>query len=193
MFTGKLYTMFCCSCGTRNPEPAPSCYNCGAALISPTIVSVRIPGPAVQSRPNNASFLDSDEGEIRGLRVLARTDSKSCECHVCGTREGLRYYRFGLARVMSVKRVWSETAASVVMSAISVPLVGVGMLRLPGKRTSVRALRLTLVLCEACDVSQPDYTAHPWYSAAQRLGYTALLSECDLEKLTPGWLTAGTV
>jgi hypothetical protein len=152
------------------------------------------PKPRAQDQPTTANVLDeTEEEEISGLRKLSRLDAKSCECHSCGKTEGLMGYKFGLAKVLSAERDWTSTAASVVVSAISIPLVGLGMLELPGKRTRVRALRMTLVLCESCRAGKLNYPAHPWWYSAQRLGYNTLLSDRDLEQLRPGWLSAGTI
>ena len=82
-----------------------------------------------------AETLDADEeNEIKGLRRLAGIDAKPNECHGCGRTEGLKGYNFGLAKVLSAKRDWTEIAASVALSAISVPLVGLGMIKIPGKK-----------------------------------------------------------
>ncbi len=185
--------MYCCNCGAENPDYGRYCHRCGTALISGAMNPELNPKPPAQNQPTAAKVLDEEEEEISGLRKLSRIDTKPCECHSCGETEGLLGYKFGLAKVLSAERDWTGTAASVVASAISIPLVGLGMLELPGKRTRVRALRLRLVLCESCRAGQLNYPAHPWWYSAQRLGYNTLLSEQDLEKLKPGWLSAGTI
>lgn len=189
----RATTVYCCDCGAENPDYGRYCHRCGAALVSGEMNPESNPKPPVQNEPTAEVLNEEEEEEVRGLRKLSRTDTKQHECHVCGKREGLTGYKFGLAKVLSAKRDWTGTAASAVVSAISIPLVGVGMLELPGKKTRVRALRLRLVLCESCRAAQLNYPAHPWWYSAQTLGYTTFLGEQDMEKLRPGWVTDGTI
>ncbi len=188
----RATTVYCCNCGAENPDCGRYCHRCGTALLSGATHPEPNPKPPAQNQPTAAKVLDEEE-EISGIRKLSSVDTKPYECHSCGRTQGLMGYEFGLAKVLSSERDWTMTAASVVVSAISMPLVGLGMLELPGKRNRVRALRLRLVLCESCRVGQLNYRTHPWWHSAQRLGYNTLLSEQDLEKLRPGWLSAGTI
>jgi hypothetical protein len=190
----RAITVYCCNCGAENPNYGRYCHRCGNALISGAINDQLDSKALAQRQPTAAKALsEEEEDEVRGLRKLHRIDTKPLECHSCGRTEGLIGYKFGLAKVLSSKRDWTRTVGSVVLSAISVPLVGVGKLELPGKSNKVRALRLRLVLCESCRAAQLNYPAHPWWHSALKLGYNTLLSERDMEQLGPGWVAEGTI
>ena len=184
----RAAVVYCCSCGAENPDYGRYCHQCGNALI---------PHPGNpdldKSQPSSANDSAEDAAEIKALRAIARIDVKPSECHRCGRTEGLTAYEFGLAKVLSANRDWTRTAASVVVSAVSVPLTGLGMIHLPGKRTRVRALRMKLILCETCSTTQVNYPAHPWWYPAQKLGYDTFLGEGELKKLKPDWLSAGEI
>jgi hypothetical protein len=185
--------VYCCACGAENPDYGHYCHQCGNALTpharNPDLVSSQ----TSQSQPRSASDSEEDAAEVKALRALARIDVKPCECHVCGQTQELTSYEFGLAKVLSAKRNWTRTAASVVISAVSVPLTGLGMIELPGKRTRVRALRMKLILCETCRKTQLNYPAHPWWYPAQEIGYDTFLGERELQNLKPDWLSAGEI
>jgi hypothetical protein len=185
--------VYCGSCGAENPEYGRYCHRCGTVFVSGSTNAEPGSAPTAKGQSTAVSALDEDEPEVRGLRKLARIDTKPLECHSCGKTEGLIGYKFGLAKVLSAKRDWTGTAVSAVVSAVSIPLVGLGMIELPGKKTRLRALRMKLVLCEPCRRAQTSYSAHPWWHSAHVLGYTTFLSEEDLEKLKPGWLSAGSI
>ena len=189
----RAAVVYCCACGAENPGYGCYCHRCGNALIP----HARNPDPASsrssRSQPRSANDSAEEAAEIKALRSLARIDVKPSECHGCGRTEGLTAYEFGLAKVLSAKRDWTRTAASVVVSAVSVPLTGLGMIQLPGKRTRVRALRMKLILCETCRKTQVNYPAHPWWHPAQKLGYGTFLGEEELKKLKPDWLSAGEI
>jgi hypothetical protein len=68
-------------------------------------------------------------------------------------------------------------------SAIALPTIGVGFIRLPVKKTHLRVLRLRLILCDVCSRGQVAYTYHPWWNQAFRLGYTEFLTPDDLKSL----------
>jgi len=189
----RAAVVYCCSCGAENPDYGRYCHQCGDALIAyarnPDLVSSR----TSRGQPHSANDSAEEAAEIKALRALARMDVKPSECHACGRTEGLTAYEFGLAKILSAKRDWTRTAASVVVSAVSVPLTGLGMIQLPGKRTRVRALRMKLILCETCSKAQVNYLAHPWWYPAQELGYDTFLGEEELKKLKPDWLSAGEI
>ena len=93
---------------------------------------------------------------------------------------------FGLGKPIASKRVWASTAASLAVSAMTVPLFGLGRLDLPGRKTTFTVLRLQLVLCESCQQRGGiHYSVHPWWGDALRLGYTQFFDGDDLEKLQP--------
>ncbi len=189
----RAVVVYRCACGAENPDYGRYCHQCGTTLIpqarNPDLASSR----TSRSQATSAKESAEETAEIQALRALARMDVKSSECHGCGRTEGLTAYEFGLAKVLSAERDWTRTAASVVVSAVSVPLTGVGMIQLPGKRTKARALRMKLILCETCRKAQVSYPAHPWWYPAQKLGYDTFLGEEELKKLKPDWLSAGEI
>lgn len=190
----RAAVVYCCACGAENPDYGRYCHRCGKALIPDARNADLISkSPTSRSQPRSADDSDEDAAEITALQALARIDVKPSECHGCGRTQGLASYEFGLAKVLSVKRDWTRTAASVVVSAVSVPLTGLGMIKLPGNRTRVRALRMKLILCETCRRTQVNYPAHPWWYPAHKLGYDTFLGEPELQKLKPDWLAAGEI
>lgn len=78
-----------------------------------------------------------------------------------------------------------EAAWSVAVSPVTIPLIGAGGLRLPGRKTSYRVLRLRLILCDSCWGGQTRYSLHPWWRTAIRLGYTEFFDAEGLKKLEP--------
>jgi hypothetical protein len=110
---------------------------------------------------------------------------KPHECHACGRKDNLHGWDFGLGKPISTKRAWGKTAWSIAVSAVSLSLGGAGIVQLPGTKTRLRVLRLRLILCESCIRGQTNYTLHPWWEPARRLGYTEFLSADDMEKLQP--------
>ena len=60
--------------------------------------------------------------------------AKDDPCHFCGNNDNLAYFEFGLMRVESSTRIWGETAASIALSAITLPFLGLGRVSLPGQQ-----------------------------------------------------------
>jgi hypothetical protein len=90
----------------------------------------------------------------------------------------------------------ASAVVSAVASAVSVPLIGRGVIAFPRKRIRrlrVRALRMKLILCETCRKKAVYYPAHPWWSRALKLGYDTFLDGHDLWKLKPVWLSEGEI
>ena len=87
--------------------------------------------------------------------------------------------------IVSIKRAWGETAVSAVLSAVTVPLIGYGMLRMPGEKTKFNVLCLRLVLCDACWRKRVGYSSHPFWREAIKLGYTEFFDSTELDKLEP--------
>jgi hypothetical protein len=150
--------MFCCKCGAEIHREATHCHKCGDVL----------PGMVATHSPAGSQS------------TAGRQEAK---CHKCGGTAGLTAWDFGLGKVLSTNRAWSETAISAALSAVAVPLIGFGMLRLPGKRTSFSVLRLRLVLCDACLRNRVGYSAHPLWEEANRQGYTEFFGTTELGKL----------
>jgi hypothetical protein len=147
------HSMYCCKCGTQTGRDAAYCHKCGEALfpISPTL----------GQRPSIS------EDQLLAQELLAVKLKPGC--HACGRVEGLSSYTFGLGRPVSTRREWSATALSVAFSAVTIPLLGVGGIQLPGKSIRMHVLTLTLVLClkcrderRGCEASLVDNSATVW-------------------------------
>src|SRR5256885_15855613 len=115
--------MFCCRCGAPIFQQAPVCLSCGGAISDP------------------ASAATSVSAEGTPIPLI---------CHNCGKSDELVAWDFGLGRAITTKRNWDETLISGAISAVTLPLIGVGMVRLPGNRSTFAVLRLWLLLCESC-------------------------------------------
>lgn len=153
-------------------------------------VCCNVPGAGLsdQSAKNKASRHvepPQSEEQRRLIEELLPIDQKPHECHACGRKDNLHSWDFGLGKNVSTKRAWSETALSVAVSAVTILLVGVAGLQLPGKKTSYRVLRLRLILCDVCWEGETKYSLHPWWQKATQLGYTQFFDADGLKKLEP--------
>ena len=162
--------MYCCNCGSKIPKDALFCQECGTRVIS----------------DDQLTAVDIEQAQQAVLQQLLKNNPQRNVCCVCGGSNQLCAWDFGLAKPISNKRVWGPTAASIAVSAITLPLIGLGALELPGKRTTLSVLRLRLLMCELCKKREPGrvpYAIHPMWDGAQRLGYTQFLSAGDLNKV----------
>jgi hypothetical protein len=135
------------------------------------------------------------------LSQILRINPRPNQCHRCGSQGDLTRNEFGIAKVISVKRDWSETVARAGISVVSIaaaPLIGFGGLswRNPSKTTSFRLLRAQLVLCHECllwawktghgtELKEQAYWCHPWAEMARAIGYDKYLSSEELKSLKP--------
>lgn len=174
--------MFCCSCGASNPKGANYCHKCGSEMSTPSMETDHAEESPLQRK---ASSSEEESEQQRLVSELLPIDRKLHECHRCGRKEDLYGWDFGLGKVVSTRRNWAETALSVAASAVFVPLVGYGVLRLPGKASCLRVIRLRLILCGSCWGNRVNYALHPWWEPATRLGYTKFLNADELKKLQP--------
>jgi hypothetical protein len=181
--------MYCVACGMRNPSHGKFCLECGAHLV---------PLPSAETRPVQVNTRPSEEDV---LRSILQTDQRLLECHQCGSTGDLTTHEFGIAKVIATKRDWTDTAASLGVSAVSIalaPLIGAAMVgwKSPSKTTSYRILKAQLVLCRSClanawktpkgtALKNYAYECHPWTEKARQIGYDTLLSANELSKLTP--------
>lgn len=175
--------MYCCKCGVKNPDDASYCNKCGSPLYL-TFQHGHGPRQPIEEGIRDPVRTQMDE-ERRGISELLSIDPKPHQCHGCRTEKDLYGYDFGLAKVMSARRNWGEAAWSAAVSAVSLPLLGYGILQLPGKKSRLRVLRLRLILCESCRRRRVSYLLHPWWEPARRLGFTQFLSADDLDRLEP--------
>jgi hypothetical protein len=104
-------------------------------------------------------------------------------CHYCGATDGLVEFDFALMRVVESKRAWGETTASVALGALTLPLVGMAALKLPGRAHHGQALALKLIVCKACCKRQGNFlglfmlneeraSRHPLWQQLQEAGFT---------------------
>jgi hypothetical protein len=172
--------MFCCRCGARNPNDAIYCNKCG------NLASEQEANGLLWTDENSKRPRSSGGSKSQLLSESVVRDQKPSQCHGCGRADQLYTWDFGLGKEISTRRAWEETAASVAISAITVPLLGVGMLRLPGKKTRFQVLRLQLILCEKCrDSRMTTYLAHPLWEPAHKLGFTEFMNANELATLRP--------
>src|SRR6266581_6023956 len=104
--------MYCVACGAKNPDHGRFCHSCGDPLLHPSSQSV-------PQRSDPTSDPTAGRSEHDFLIELIQTDPKPNECHKCGRKTELTRHQFGIAKVLSVKRDWSETASRAAVSAAS--------------------------------------------------------------------------
>jgi ribosomal protein L40E len=174
--------MFCCKCGAQNPDDASYCHKCGVLLFRLDAQRVEASAPA-KIVQNLDESLTEEQRQL--IDEVLSVDPKPSECHICGRTDHVYNFDFGLGKKISTKREWSETALSVAVSALTLPLLGAGGIVFPGKKNRFRILKLRLVLCDSCERGKIRYEYHPWWTPAKRLGYSVFFSLNDLKKLEP--------
>jgi hypothetical protein len=118
--------------------------------------------------------------------------AKDDPCHFCGNNDNLAYFEFGLMRVESSTRIWGETAASIALSAITLPFLGLGRVSLPGKQRTGELFRLNLVICRSCINKNSNliglffpkkahYSKHPYWAALHEAGFAEFLTKEDCD------------
>jgi hypothetical protein len=106
---------------------------------------------------------------ISAIRQGAPDTSK---CQICFSSTELFLIEFGLGKFQASRR-WDRVFGSALISAVSLPLCGLGFIALPTKKTNLEIVRLKLVLCSRCWTSQRnlDFRAHPWFQPLWNSGY----------------------
>lgn len=176
--------MFCVTCGSENPDFGKFCHECGKPLF----------------RANSGLVPRNPTEKELSIEVL-KIDPKPNECHRCGTEMDLTRHDFAIAKVVTVKREWSETIVRAGVSALSIataPLTGFGAFswKGPKKTTSFNLFKTELVLCSSClswawktrngtELKIDAYRCHPWAGAAGRIGYNKYLSAEEVASLKP--------
>jgi hypothetical protein len=175
--------MYCSQCGIQTADDALYCHGCGSVLYRDRLFRQGRDSCEPSVRPMERPV---DEEYRRIAAELLPIDQKPDQCHYCGRREHLRSWDFGLAKKISAKRVWARTAVSLAMSVVSLPLAGYGVFSPPGTLERLKVLRLQLILCEACwRAGRSSFSLHPWWAAANRLGYSRFLDADALGRLQP--------
>jgi ribosomal protein L40E len=175
--------MFCCKCGTQNPDDANYCHDCGSSLYREA--AKHSSDQSTRDEVSRQVETPQDEEQRRLIDELLPIDQRTKECHACGRRNNLHGWDFGLGKKSSSARAWGGTALSIAISAVTIPLIGAGGLQLPGKSTRYQVLRLRLVLCDSCWDGKVKYDLHPWWQKATQLGYTEFFDAKGLKKLKP--------
>lgn len=92
-------------------------------------------------------FVQEKQASVDLHRKLQAVDDP---CHGCKSADQLTDFEFGLARNQKQERDWKSTGISAAVSALTMPLLGVGALYGPGKTSTAQLLRLRLKLCQKC-------------------------------------------
>ena len=153
-------TVFCQGCGREAPPLSRSAGRRG-----------------VPDKQKRRAIESIEENRLESL--LRERPVKIGQCLICTSSYRLAAFDFGLAKV-KVARDWTATIASAAISAVAIPLVGFGAVRLPDKTTGIRMYKLRITLCEEClselAKSVPDPSIHPWFWILWDHGYTTLVS-----------------
>lgn len=118
------------------------------------------------------------ENELTGYRS---------PCHYCGNTIDLVGFDFALMNVASTFRPVGATLTSATISAISIPLLGVGGLALPSKSLRGACHHLKLIVCKPCCkkegnmfglfmLNEDRASAHPYWEVMQDAGFTTFLN-----------------
>ena len=78
-------------------------------------------------------------------------------CHYCGSDSDLVAFDFGLMRVKATARAWGETAATAALAAITFPMFGAAMVKLPGQTSKGEILALRLIVCKTCCAKEGNF------------------------------------
>lgn len=168
--------MFCPACGAELFEDAAYCHKCGREFQLPQAVAVPRAQTELPSRR-----LSKDEL----LSALKEKSVNLNKCHSCLAETGLLKLDFGLAMIKT-GRNWQETIASVAISAISLPLGGIGLIKLPSKNTEIDVLPLEFHICLDCfeeigDARKIDFSLHPWFGLLWDYGYNRFITPSEIE------------
>ena len=116
----------------------------------------------------------------------------SSPCLYCGSSDSLVRFDFALMRVDDTSRNWGETAISAVVGAVTFPLLGAALIRLPGKKIQGEALHMRLVVCRNCRKKEANLfgifllnefraAKHPNWNELREIGFSTFL---DFEKMS---------
>lgn len=164
--------MYCCNCGAKLTGRSTLCPSC----------STPIPP---ESLPQNDAPIAVEEQAV--IRDIVSEDLQSTGCHKCRSNAAPHTWQFGLGKISSSRHAWGETAISAAVSAVTLPLLGAGALKFPGKKTSFQVLRLRLRLCDSrARHRQRAYSMHPAWKKAQALVYTEFFDAAELNRFRTG-------
>ena len=160
--------MYCCKCGTKIGSDAEYCQKCGTSLCTPQEKQF------AERRAQQSPQINHTEDQAL-LERLLKAEANATRCHACGNKDNLSFWDFGLGKPIAAKSEWTQTALSIAISAATIPLTGLGFLRLPGRSIELSVFRLKLALCTTCHQQKRGYEAHPLWAALHRHGYTEFI------------------
>ena len=116
---------------------------------------------------------------------------KDNPCHACSGATDVSYFDFGLARMIKQERDWKSTGISAAISAVTIPLLGVGGLYGPSKTSTAQLLRMRVALCKNCvesrkgifggfKANEGNCSAHPMWRECHNAGFTKFISNNEL-------------
>ena len=159
--------MFCPGCGAELQIDGAFCHKCGRQQYDRQVRSTD--SSAFDSSKISRAGTDAkNKKELIAKIRQGAPDLNSCQ--ICSTSAKLNCIEFGLGK-LKTGRKWGETVTSVLASAVSLPVFGVGGVVLPTKKSDMKVIRLRLVLCTRCLTAKPDFTAHPWFQNLWEAGY----------------------
>lgn len=142
--------------------------------------------------------------EFLGAAVAARRLKNAMlgyksPCHYCSSTGDLVLWDFALMKVTASKFSLGPTLLTTAVSAVAFPLVGVAILKLPGRSSSGQAVHLKLVVCKACCrkhgnlfglflLNEERASHHPLWSPLHEEGFSKFLPEEKMPyemKITP--------
>jgi len=167
----------CPYCRAELDRDSRFCHRCGHELSTGQEIQPKATVPSRSYQP--IRLVQSDDELIAALR---QTRPRSDECHICSGTSGLRKIDFGLAKYF-VRRRWAEMVGSLGVSAVTLYLMGIGMVTLPTKQTRRSIVRLRLVRCSKCADQPPQFTRHPWYGLLWNYGYMQFVPPEQMEPL----------
>jgi hypothetical protein len=154
--------MYCPACGTELYRESVFCHKCGRRTLSlepPTNATLQTQQQLL--KPRNDKEL---------VEALDQKTLRYDKCLVCLRVDNLVFVDFGLSRTKRGRK-WNETIASVLISSISVPLGGFGLIRLPGKTSETIMFPMRFTVCKTCISEDMDYSLHPWFDLLWDYGF----------------------
>jgi hypothetical protein len=127
---------------------------------------------------------------IAGIQFKNELQGNKSPCHECGGTDDLTFHAFALARVLKKERDWKLSGAAAVISAVTLPSLGIGYLRGPESSQSANVLRMRLVLCHSCvnkrmekgklGSTENNCSLHPWWVRAHEAGFDKFIPESEM-------------
>lgn len=150
---------------------------------------------ATYGRAQVSAFVNDHTSKRRQALEEAAAFRINNQCHNCGSSANVERYSFALATPSVTKRQWGMTAASIALSAVTLPLFGMGRWMGASKSKMARVVRLELVLCEECrakrvadgdaDLASRCFPMHPHWGRLREMGFTEFLTAEEAARWQP--------